>query len=237
MTLTYLHPDHLGTPKFGTPTGSKTVNLWMAGQYYDAESGLFYNWNRYYNPVIGRYISSDPIGIAGGLNTFNYVDQSPVMYSDPTGKNPLLILVGVGAYLFGDVTPANAPSSEDVTQPRVTETKHVTDAMPAIIGAKGLSSGYSSLFSPVQSVVAKTGEQCLAKNPIENLSPKIEKQMLERSWAKQSLQEALDNTPGIPAIGKKGPAIRYINPKTGQSVVVDSTTGEIFHVGGPGFKY
>ncbi|MDD3020750.1 MAG: hypothetical protein PHX61_07200 [Alphaproteobacteria bacterium] len=91
---------------------------------------------------------------------FSYVDQSPLMVSDPTGKNPLLILVGVGAYLFGDVTPANAPSSEDVTQPRVTETKHVTDAMLAIIGAKGLSSGYSSLFSPVQSVIPKTGAQC-----------------------------------------------------------------------------
>ena len=35
--------------------------------------------------MIGRYISSDPIGIAGGMNTFNYVGQSPVMYSDPEG--------------------------------------------------------------------------------------------------------------------------------------------------------
>ena len=57
----------------------------MAGQYYDAESGLFYNWNRYYNPVIGRYISSDPIGIAGGLNTFNYVGQNPLLYTDTYG--------------------------------------------------------------------------------------------------------------------------------------------------------
>jgi len=61
----------------------------MAGQYYDTESGLFYNWNRYYNPATGRYISSDPIGLAGGLNTYNYVGQSPVMYTDPEGSQSL----------------------------------------------------------------------------------------------------------------------------------------------------
>jgi len=109
--LTYLHTDHLGTPRFGTntagtqvwswysdafgvgaPSGSRTVNLRMPGQYYDSQSGLFYNWNRYYNPATGRYVSSDPIGLEGGLNTFNYVEASPVMYSDPEGKFiPLLI--------------------------------------------------------------------------------------------------------------------------------------------------
>jgi RHS repeat-associated protein len=57
----------------------------MAGQYYDAESTLFYNWNRYYNPATGRYISSDPIGLEGGINTFLYAAASPVMYIDPEG--------------------------------------------------------------------------------------------------------------------------------------------------------
>jgi hypothetical protein len=44
-------------------------------------------------------------------------------------------------------------------------------------------------------------------------------------------------TPGIPAQGKNGPATRYIYPATGKSVVVDNATGEVFHVGGEGFKY
>ena len=103
-TPTYLHTDNLGTPRYGTsaagsqvwawdsdafgngtPSGSVTVNLRMAGQYHDAETGLFYNWNRYYNPEIGRYVSSDPIGLEGGINTFNYVEQNPLLYVDPEG--------------------------------------------------------------------------------------------------------------------------------------------------------
>jgi RHS repeat-associated protein len=62
-----------------------TVNLRMPGQYFDTETGLFYNWNRYYNPAIGRYISVDPIGLDGGFNTFLYGAASPVMYTDPEG--------------------------------------------------------------------------------------------------------------------------------------------------------
>jgi RHS repeat-associated protein len=57
----------------------------LAGQYYDAETGLHYNWHRYYDPRIGRYITSDPIGLAGGLNTYTYVRNNPLRYTDPLG--------------------------------------------------------------------------------------------------------------------------------------------------------
>jgi RHS repeat-associated protein len=56
--------------------------LRFQGQYFDEESGLHYNRYRYYEPESGRYISADPIGLAGGINLYAYV-KNPLNYIDP----------------------------------------------------------------------------------------------------------------------------------------------------------
>jgi RHS repeat-associated protein len=101
----YFHNDHLGTPQVLT-NDSQTI-AWKAaytpfgeavpsvetvenpfrfpGQYYDQETGLHYNYFRYYNPQTGRYITPDPIGLEGGINLFVYVQGNPGIKSDPLG--------------------------------------------------------------------------------------------------------------------------------------------------------
>lgn len=56
---------------------------------YDSETKLNYNYHRSYDPATGSYTTSDPIGLAGGWNTYAYVNGDPVNLVDPDGLNPL----------------------------------------------------------------------------------------------------------------------------------------------------
>ena len=106
-----IHTDHLDTPRrvtdqntapvwdwrnadpFGatppdeTAGGSAFVfNLRFPGQYFDKETGLAYNVFRDYDPGTGRYIESDPIGLAAGqMSTYAYVNGNPLNKVDPLG--------------------------------------------------------------------------------------------------------------------------------------------------------
>jgi len=66
--------------------GTSVVNpLRYKGREWDAEAGLYYMRARYYDPVVGRFISEDPIGLAGGVNPYAFALSDWVNYADPTG--------------------------------------------------------------------------------------------------------------------------------------------------------
>jgi RHS repeat-associated protein len=80
--------------------GAFTYNLRMPGQYFDKETGSFYNYFRDYDPSLGRYVQSDPIGLVGGVNTFGYVESNPLAGFDPFGLEAYMCTKPLHA--FGD---------------------------------------------------------------------------------------------------------------------------------------
>lgn len=77
-------------------TGSATNALRFPGQISDPETQTAYNMARDYDPSIGRYLQSDPIGIEGGLNTYSYAGNNPVVGKDPSGRFVQRIIIGGG---------------------------------------------------------------------------------------------------------------------------------------------
>ncbi|MEJ2755384.1 MAG: RHS repeat-associated core domain-containing protein, partial [Gammaproteobacteria bacterium] len=94
QAIYHYHVDHLGTPQEITDSCGQVVwsvsyqaygnvvlaheervenNLRLQGQYFDEESGLHYNRFRYYDPEAGRFTQQDPIGLLGGVNSYQYV--------------------------------------------------------------------------------------------------------------------------------------------------------------------
>ncbi|WP_029413739.1 phosphocholine-specific phospholipase C [Paracidovorax oryzae] len=106
--------DHLGTPialvdangpQAGLVTWAATYHAWGAvreeydphgigqdirfqGQQFDAETGLHYNRFRHYDPLLGQYVTQDPIGLMGGSHSYAYVGNDPLNWVDPRGLEP-----------------------------------------------------------------------------------------------------------------------------------------------------
>jgi RHS repeat-associated protein len=111
VSIYYVHTDQLNTPRqvtrpsdnvqmwtwfsdpFGTDAtnanpagaGAFTYNLRFPGQIFDGQAGLHYNYFRDFDPAIGRYAESDPVGLESGIDTYLYVDANPISFVDPYG--------------------------------------------------------------------------------------------------------------------------------------------------------
>ena len=114
-TSLYFVSDHLGSTTaltnasgnvverinyeaFGAHNQSSSTRYTYTGREDDETTGLMHYRARWYDPAMGRFVSEDPIGLAGGINLYRYVDNNPTNFVDPTGNNPFLkILIGGGS--------------------------------------------------------------------------------------------------------------------------------------------
>ncbi|EMA3755642.1 RHS repeat protein, partial [Salmonella enterica] len=137
----------------------------LPGQQYDEESGLHYNRHRYYSPGQGRYITQDPVGLAGGLNPYTY-PLNPVIKVDPLGLSSFISNMGYGVgerSSLGLYMCENGESPEDIANamsPPPPRPSATGECRASVFAAAG--SGISGTIS----VNEKTGPGGLMSFPI-----------------------------------------------------------------------
>jgi RHS repeat-associated protein len=162
----FIEVDHLNTPRVVSNATSTTVWRWdqgepfgnnppdenpsglgafefplrLPGQYYDKETNLAYNYFRDYDPAIGRYTQSDPVGLDAGLNTYAYIRGNPLTYTDSrglfldelalaAGKVGTVATIGAGSLITATVGLLLFPSS--IAEEQQPQTSVVPSALPS----------------------------------------------------------------------------------------------------------
>ncbi|PQP34635.1 hypothetical protein C6A37_06750 [Desulfobacteraceae bacterium SEEP-SAG9] len=181
----YFINDHLGTPMMMTDTNGEVVwkadfkpfgevdvtvedlanNFRFAGQYYDHETGLHYNYHRYYDSKTGRYLTPDPIGVNGGMNLFLYAEANPIRFIDPKG----LFTTTISGYVGGGADISYTSTTCCINN-KAKRMKYMTFCVGFGVGtnffgnAPVSSSGTSISISSYGNSCPKTGDKFLAKS-------------------------------------------------------------------------
>ncbi len=166
-----------------------TNNLRFPGQYFDAETGLNYNYYRDYNPVLGRYSESDPSGINGGQNhLYSYAGNNPVSAFDPSGLECQQDSPWVPATVISD--PNNLGQLIDSFY--VTKWKKIAEwnALPLFSGGRTMKGpcgclwkkvGYTKISTYIKFRLYEAMFKCCTKNMCSGENCTTEKRFLEQA--------------------------------------------------------
>jgi RHS repeat-associated protein len=235
---------------------------WFSSKEYVPQAGIYYYGRRFYEPNFSRWLNRDPIQELGGINLYRFVGNNPINRIDPFGLTTYVWppeytppgTYGPTATVVNDGSIAVLPAI-----PYLTDSQGLGDAtlelgflVPiADVGGAIADAALDGLGDLAKAIgdsfghdLPKPKVSCPStpkwKMPTQNGAPKMQRQMQQRGWTPQDITDAMENGQKFPAPNNVNPAnsaTRYVNPTSGQSVVVDDVTGEVLHVGGPGFKY
>jgi RHS repeat-associated protein len=202
--VSFVRSDHIGRPVFATNAAGTKV--WTAtytpfggvrtttgtpitarfpGQWFQSESGLHQNWMRDYDPTTGRYIEADPLGLVAGASVYGYANQSPLMYTDPNGENPLLIGAAIG---FGIGFLLDAAGQLYDNGGRLDCVNWWQASLSGGIGAVtggglGAAFRYSGVISKTASAAVRPTYSIGRTNPfLKRLGVRFESHPIRRSW-------------------------------------------------------
>jgi RHS repeat-associated protein len=178
--------DAFGAATVDTANSTVVNNLRFPGQYFDEETGLHWNWNRYYDPTTGRYITGDPINIAEAKDSYLYALNGPTSSYDPFG----LFVVGPGIPGFGGNNPNNGGLFFGNVSKSVCHLSEPDDCEKLAQQIRSLQKGIRSLYKQIQIHQQKISD-CL-KNPNERCLQAINHWLKEIRTFIQNIQKMED---------------------------------------------
>lgn len=192
---------------YGERVGGQKAGLGFTGHLEDPELGLTYMQQRYYDPVIGRFYSNDPVDILGhmrrsnqtmGFNRYAYANNNPYKYVDPTGKAPIehmqaAILDSELVAADGDYQAASSATNakmDNMGDQFLNAVSAVDTASDIIVPVKGaLKAGAKNLVEKGTKQLAKrtccfvAGTEVLTESGYKNIE---DVKLGEKLWAKNT---------------------------------------------------
>jgi RHS repeat-associated protein len=198
--------------------GQFTCNLRLPGQYFDAELNTHYNYFRDYDPATGRYVQSDPIGLAGGINTFTYSNTDSISKTDPRGLCPWCVVggvYGIGMNLTSQLNK-NGGNWAQVDPWQVA----IAGAAGAASGALGAVTSGLSVGRQIATVIVGSGVISAAQKAANNSTSN---QCIDNGIGRAAIQGGIWGAIGLgagaaaAAIATRGSANSFINTSNSMS--------------------
>jgi RHS repeat-associated protein len=215
----------------GNLANPQSSNLFTYTAREDDGTGLMYYRARYYDPELEAFVSADPLGGAQ-----RYVGGNPAMYVDPMGLELRCVQGSFPNCQVGVMTLEGTPSThqdsriDEAIDSQWNNANHAANLFQVTLFAEEIY----NFLTP-----------CKTLNPewaygVHKSTIKWTNRMIKGNWTPEMITETLmskERYPEINKINPGNPALRYVSPKTGLSVVRDEVTKEIIHVGEPGYGY
>ncbi len=157
--------------EYGRPAAANQGRFQYTGQTWLSEASLYHYKARAYSPVLGRFMQTDPILYAGGMNLYAYVGSDPVNGIDPTGEIPHLVLIGMGCGVNAVVQYVGERSDDYEGEDPINV--GIACVTGALVVANGLMLAPSWALYPVtttlmgvtsEAVIILSGEQAIRAN-------------------------------------------------------------------------
>jgi RHS repeat-associated protein len=239
-TITYIHTDALGSPvarsdsagtiisrtsyePYGRTASGVTPTIGFTGHVNDANTGLVYMQQRYYDPVAGRFLSVDPVttdaSTGGAFNRYAYAANSPYRYIDLDGRSP-------------------DPFAE--AQPKRQVGVRLFDVRLLVEAAKRISEWANNAPKRTDAADTPKSEDKGTSTDVK-IDDKIAGQLGERGWTEQGVRDLTKTDPTGVSTDKRSPgktddgkgrndSATVYGPKEGGHVVVNDTTKEVIQI-------